>query len=386
MTEPSDATLEHLRRFVGFDTTSALPNRPLIEHVANVLDGLADGIEVVPDVEQEGKASLLARFGPEAPGGIVISGHTDCVPVDGQSWRTDPFVLEILDGRAIGRGTTDMKGFLATVLSAAPALAGADLHRPVHLAFSHDEELGALSAGMLAARLLPHEPVLAVIGEPTSMEVVVGHKGVRGFRATVTGKAGHSSRPAQGANAAIAAARLVAFIDDLANEVHGNSRDDRFDPPFTTFGVGRIEAGRALNVIPESAEILFEYRPVPADDSDEFERRIRTHVSEVLLPALRATAPDADFDVHTFPPLPSMGPFDDDDARAVVASIAPGSPQDRTAAFGTDGGHFAAAGIPTVILGPGDVDDAHTANESIALEQLAAAEELLDRALRWAVT
>lgn len=384
MTQPSDATLEHLRQLVGFDTTSALPNRPLIDHVANVLEGRAHNIEVVPDPEQEGKASLVVRFGPEVAGGIVISGHTDCVPVEGQAWRADPFAVIIEDGRAIGRGTTDMKGFLAAVLAAAPALADADLQRPVHLAFSHDEELGALSAGMLAAHLLPHDPVLAVIGEPTGMDVVVGHKGVRGFRATITGKAGHSSRPEQGANAAIAAARLVGFIDDLAADVRSSSRDDRFDPPYTTFGVGRIDAGRALNVIPEAAEILFEYRPVPADDSDELEQRIRAHVADVLLPGLRTTAPQADIAVHTFPPLPSMEPFDDKDARAVVAAIAPGSPQDRTAAFGTDGGHFAKAGIPTVILGPGNVDDAHTANESIALDQLEAAERMLDRVIAWA--
>jgi acetylornithine deacetylase len=187
-----------------------------------------------------------------------------------------------------------------------------------------------------------------------------------------------------GANAAIAAARLVAFIDDLAAEVRDAAGDDRFDPPYTTFGVGRIEGGWALNVIPESAEVLFEYRPVPADDTDAFEGRIRAHVAEVLLPALRVTAPGANIDVQAWPPLPAMEPFDDDEAGAVLASIAPGSSPARTAAFGTDGGHFAAAGIPTVVLGPGDVDDAHTANESIALDQLAAAEELLERVISWA--
>ncbi|MDX1511616.1 MAG: acetylornithine deacetylase [Nitriliruptorales bacterium] len=385
MSRASDQVLEHLRTLVGFDTTSSRPNRPLIDHVADVLADVAE-VAVLDDLEQEGKASLLATIGPEESGGIVLSGHSDCVPVDGQQWNRDPFAMEVVGDRAIGRGTSDMKGFLAVVLAAAPALAAAGLRRPVHIAISHDEELGALSAGMLAKELLPHEPVLAIVGEPTRMRIVAGHKGVRGFRATITGRAGHSSRPAEGANAAIAAARLVTFIDDLAGEVAAMPGDDRFDPPFTTFGVGRIEGGAALNVIPQQAEVLFEYRPVPDDDTDEYEQRIRMHVADVLLPTLQATAPEADIDIFAWPPLPSLRPFEDLDAAAALAAIAPGQPQDGTAAFGTDGGHFAAAGIPTVILGPGDIADAHTANESIDLAELAEAENLLGRVADWATS
>ena len=386
MNSPSDQVIDHLRRLVGFDTTSSLPNRPLIDDVANVLEDIADEIAILEDPEQHGKASLLARVGPEKPGGLVLSGHSDCVPVDGQQWHHDPFTMEVVDERASGRGTSDMKGFLAVVLAAAPALAAAELRRPIHVAISHDEELGALSAGTLAEQLLPHRPVLAVVGEPTRMRIVAGHKGVRGFRATITGRAGHSSQPGQGANAAIAAAHLVAFIDDLAAEVAAAPGDDRFDPPFTTFGVGRIEGGAALNVIPQRAEVLFEYRPVPDDDTDEYEQRIRAHVADVLVPGLQANAPEADIDVFAWPPLPSLRPFEDADAAAVLEAIAPGQPKDGTAAFGTDGGHFAAAGIPTVILGPGDIADAHTANESIALAELAAAEDFIAGVAAWAMT
>lgn len=384
MATPSTATIEHLRTLVAFDTTSAGPNRPLIDHVADLLDDLGADVTVAADEQQEGKASLLARLGPDEPGGLVLSAHTDCVPAGGQGWTTDPWHLEVRDGRAVGRGSTDMKGFLAAILAAAPALAAKGLRRPVHLAFSHDEELGALSAGELARRLLPHQPVLAVVGEPTSMRIVEGHKGVRGFRATVRGKAAHSSRPDDGANAAVAAARLVGFLDDLAAEVAAGPGDDRFDPPFTTFGVGRIDAGTALNVIPETAEVLFEYRPVPGDDTDELEQRIRNHVAGELEPRLQQHAPQASIEVFAWPPLPAMRPFDDAEARTVLDAIAPDAPRDGTASFGTDGGHFAAAGIPTVVLGPGDIADAHTANESIDLAELAAAEALLDRVAAWA--
>lgn len=384
MAQPSTATIDHLRALVAFDTTSVGPNRPLIDHLAGILEDVGADVTVLPDAADEGKASLLARLGPDEPGGIVLSGHTDCVPTTSQSWTTDPYRLEIRGGRAIGRGTTDMKGFLAAMLTAAPTLAAGSLRRPVHLAFSHDEELGALSAGELAGLLLPHQPVLAVVGEPTSMRIVEGHKGVRGFRATIQGRAGHSSRPNDGANAAVAAARLVAFLDDLAAEVAAGPGDDRFDPPFTTFGVGRIDAGTALNVIPETGEVLFEYRPVPGDDTDELERRVRRHVADVLEPRLRQHVPEASIDVFAWPPLPSMSPFQDEAASTVLDVIAPDAPRDGTAAFGTDGGHFAAAGIPTVVMGPGDIADAHTANESIDVTELAAAEAFLDRVTAWA--
>ena len=372
-----DDVLDLLDRLVAVDTTSRTSNLPLLDLVEDRLDGLADHWFRVPDASGD-KANLVVRFGPDAPGGVVLSAHTDCVPVDGQAWSSDPFTLVRHDDRVVARGAVDMKGFIACCLAAAPELAMADLAAPVWFAFSHDEEVGAVGARTLVPAMVDAgaSPDAVVVGEPTSLEPVTAHKGVRAFTYTFTGLGGHSSQPHGGANAVVAAARVATFVADLATELAGEV-DPAFDPPHTTFNVGMIEGGTAINIIPDHGAVTFEYRALPSEDGPELGERVEAFARDVVLPDLQRTHAEASLTVTSPGMLPALQPETDGTAEALVRRLTGTLVPARTAPFGTDASRFQQVGWSTVVCGPGRIDVAHRPDEWIALDQLLACRAML---------
>ena len=405
MPTPADRTLELLERLVAIDSTSAASNLPVLDVCEEVLAGAGAWTRRVPSADEDGKAGLLARIGPDVDGGVVLSGHTDCVPVEGQPWTTDPFTLTERDGLLVGRGATDMKGFIAAVLAAAPRFADADLGRPLWVLLTWDEEVGTVGAGPMTAALLEHTtPACCIVGEPTSMRPVVAHKGVRSLRVVVHGRDGHSSKPARGANAVVAAARIAVHVDEVAAALRARGGDPLFDPPYTTFNVATISGGQAINIIPRRAELTFEYRPVPADDGWGLADEIAAWAEREVLPDLRAVDPDCTIVVErgtyvqglapeTDPAGSFAGVADEDALRdgggaaehvteagaaeRLVRDLLDVTGEAGTVPFGTDGGWHQAAGISTVVCGPGDIDQAHQPDEFIAPAQLAACDGFL---------
>ena len=276
--------IEMLRRLIGFDTTSSKSNLALIEAVAEYLDGHGIAAHLVHDETGE-KANLFATIGPDTDGGIVLSGHTDVVPVEGQDWATDPFETMIKDGLLYGRGACDMKGFIAVALSLVPDMVKADLQTPLHFALSYDEEVGCIGVPHLLAKIaaeLP-SPSIAIVGEPTDMALVNAHKGMATFKTTVTGLEAHSSAPQLGVSAITHAAEIVQFIDRLAREIaeHGPFHD-AFTPPHTTFNIGRVTGGTAVNIIPRQCTVEWEFRLIPGDDIGEIRARVDRFVEPTI--------------------------------------------------------------------------------------------------------
>jgi acetylornithine deacetylase len=370
---------ELLARLVAVDTTSARTNLPLLTVVEEVLDTHGVPHERVPDATGT-KANLLARIGPEVVGGVVVSGHTDCVPVEGQPWTRDPFTLHAAEGRLYGRGTTDMKGFLAVLLAAVPRFVAADLRRPLLLALTYDEEIGTVGAPTAVERLLATQPrpAAVLIGEPTGMEVVSGHKGIRAFTTIVEGLDGHSSQPQRAANAVAAAARIATYLDDLAAERLAAAVDPRFDPPATTVNLATLRGGQAINIVPRRCELTWEYRPVPADDSFAIRDAVDRFAQQEVLPRLRAATGVGRIETRTDAVARALESEPDGVAeRLARALVGDGGPV-RTVPFGTDGGHFQAAGLSTVVVGPGRIEQAHTPDEWIETAQLEACANFLD--------
>lgn len=385
MRHGSSEAIEVLERLVAFDTTSDRSNLELVDWVEAYLADRGVRSWRLPDDEGR-KANLLARVGPDAPGGVVLSGHTDCVPVEGQPWSQDPFVLTRRGDRLVGRGTTDMKGFVAVVLAHVERMVAADLQRPVWLAWSYDEEVGALGARELSQAVADRaaEPAVTVVGEATELAIVTMHKGVRAFRTVVHGADGHSSRPHEAANAIVAAGRIVTFLDDLAADRREHGRDDRFDPPFTTFNVATIAGGQAINIVPRRCELTWEYRPVPADDDDALAARVEAHVSGEVEPALRSTAPDARVETERTAATPSLGGRVGATTIELVRGWTGHDAPTRTVPYATDGGWFERRGIPTVVCGPGTIAEAHRPDESIAVDDLEDCGRLVERITAWA--
>jgi acetylornithine deacetylase len=384
------AAVAILERLVAFDTISAKSNLALVGWVADYLDGY--GIKSVLTGNADGtKANLFATIGPSERGGIILSGHTDVVPVEGQAWHSDPFRLETQQAdqgsdRLYGRGTADMKGFIALALAMVPQALAQPLEIPLHLAFSYDEEVGCLGVPSLI-RGLPQgaaRPRLAIIGEPTEMQVANAHKGIHFLRTRVTGREAHSSTPEHGVNAIVAAAEIIAEIDRLAGECRAAAKPDgAFDPPYTTFNIGRISGGAAVNIIARDCAFDWEFRPIPGEDGAALRRRIDNFVTGDLLPRMRAGYPSADVATETSALVPPLVPDPASPAEALARRLT-GANTTTTIAFATEAGLFQAAGIPAVICGPGSIGVAHQPDEFITREQLAAGAAFLDRLLAWA--
>ena len=366
----TDDAVTILRELVGFDTTSRNSNMPLVEHVANRLRDSGIGSRIIASDDGE-KANLFATAGPEIEGGVVLSGHTDVVPVDGQDWSSDPFELTERDARLYGRGTADMKGFLACALALAPRFLRTPLRRPLHLAFSYDEEVGCLGVGRMIEFILDEtpEPGAVIVGEPSSMGIASAHKGICAMTTAVRGREAHSSRPQDGANAIGAAAAIASYLYRLCDDLAETERDERFDPPFTTFNAGRISGGTAVNIVAGECVLDWEFRPIPGADPDVIVERVK---------AFSSTLPQ-DVRVSTTRNV-YVPPFDAPDGSPAeeLARRASGRNDSGTIAFVTEASLFSRAGFPAVVCGPGDIAQAHQPDEFIEISQLSACLEFLD--------
>ncbi|WLI43467.1 acetylornithine deacetylase [Pseudomonas beijingensis] len=369
-----------LAKLVGFATVSRDSNLALIEFVRDYLQGLGVNSELIYNAERT-KANLLASIGPSVPGGVVLSGHTDVVPVDGQAWTVDPFCLTEMDGKWFGRGTADMKGYLASVLAAVPVFLSSPLRRPVHLAFSYDEEVGCLGVHSLLEVLVRRvpQPALCLIGEPTQLRPVLGHKGKLAMRCHVRGAACHSAYAPYGVNAIEQAVRLIGRLGEIGAQLAEPSRHDlRFDPAFSTVQVGVIHGGTALNIVPADCRFDFEVRALPDFDPHGVAEQLQGYAEQTLLPAMQAVARDTAIRFEPLSAYPGLATSPDSAAAQLVARLC-GSDAFSTVAFGTEGGLFHQAGVPTVVCGPGSMDQGHKPDEYVSVEQMAACDRLMDR-------
>ncbi|MDA1132001.1 MAG: acetylornithine deacetylase [Proteobacteria bacterium] len=367
------------RTLVSFDTTSAKSNLALIDHVEAYFADLGVSCDRSWD-EDKAKANLFATIGPPVAGGVVLSGHTDVVPVAGQDWDSDPFTLTERDGRLFGRGAADMKTFLGAALAMAPRFAAAELRRPVHYALSYDEEVGCLGVRRMLPVLRDRglAPAAVIVGEPTNMEVVTSHKGVRAFRTTVTGSEAHSSAPHLGANAILVANKLLGFLRALARELANDAAPGDADPPYPTINVGMIQGGSAINIVPRTCTFHWEYRPLPGTDPDEIHRRFTAFVEQEYREVLRADGIAATIETEPLASIPALAQQQGSAAATLALQLA-GKNRVRHVSYGSEAGLFREAGFDAVLCGPGDIADAHRPNESISLEQVAACETFLHR-------
>lgn len=384
MKGPSYSSEELLTRLVGFDTTSHKPNVALIRFVEDYL--LQHGVEsqIVPNAEGS-KASLYATIGPQAAAGVALSGHTDVVPVEGQKWTSDPFIVTERDGKLYGRGTADMKGFIACVLAAVPDFVSRPLAVPIHLAFSYDEEIGCLGVRPMIAEFGKRltKPRMVFVGEPTAMSVVDSHKGPVRWRIEVKGRAAHSSMAPLGVNAITVAGKLLRELSDIEHELKLRPQDPRFDPPYATLQVTRIEGGTATNIVPVNCTLQFDVRAIPGVDIAAIDRRIRAFAANVCLPDMHKVAPEAGIDIAIANQVPPYSAGASSEAVALALKLA-GQNETHAVSYATEAGLFQVAGSPAVVIGPGDIAQAHTADEWIAKDQLEKCNAFLGRLGDWA--
>ncbi|MEK6424204.1 MAG: acetylornithine deacetylase [Burkholderia gladioli] len=377
----SPASLDWVNRLVAMDTTSRVPNLGLIETVRDALAERGIRSELTYD-KREGWANLFATIPAHdgaTDGGVVLSGHTDVVPVDGQNWDSDPFAPQIRDGRLYGRGTCDMKGFIGSALALVPEMQAARLVKPIHFALSYDEEIGCAGAPLLIADLKERglNPSGCIVGEPTSMRPIIAHKGINTYRCCVRGHAAHSSLTPKGLNAIEYAARLICHIRDIADEFRANGPfDELYDVPFTTAQTSLIEGGNAINTVPAECRFSFEFRNLPTLDPDAIFARIDAYARDTLLPKMRREHPDAAIEISKIAAAPGL----DADEQAAITELVRALTADRSqrkVAYGTEAGLFANAGIPSVVCGPGNIEQAHKPNEYVELAQLEACDQFL---------
>lgn len=373
----ASTTLEILERLVAFNTVSARPNLEIIDYIQSFLAARGFTLHRLP-APGGGKAGLFASLGPAGPG-VLLSGHTDVVPTEGQTWRRDPFRLTRENGRLYGRGTTDMKGYLAAMLSLADRAARADLQEPLKLAFSYDEEIGCVGIQQMIGQLETTIglPRACLVGEPTEMQVAIGHKGKAALRAVVHGEAGHSALAPNFTNALHLAAEFITELRSLQDDLRQNgAQDPAYAIPYSTLHVGRLSGGTALNIVPDRAEMVFEYRHLAADSPERLMDRITKAASLVS-----ARHSGGEIEITRINGYPGL----DVSKQSKIAAFAQGlSNRPITkVAFGTEAGVFAERGIPTVVCGPGSMEgQGHKADEYISEADLAACDAMMDRLLQ----
>ena len=381
---PTDAALDEVIRLISMDTTSRDSNLQLIDHAVELLKKVGVESTLVPNAEGT-KANLLATF-PAADGtvqgGIVLSAHTDVVPVDGQPWSSDPFVAEVRDGRLYGRGSADMKSFLAVVLTKLDQFAAQPLAEPIHLALSYDEEVGCVGAVPLVERIteLGLKPRGCIVGEPTSMRIVRGHKSINTMTVHFHGVAAHSSLTPKGVNAIAYAAKFVDFVEQVAAEFRENGPfDSDYVVPFTTTTANMISGGIAVNTIPADCTVQFEFRGLVSVDQAELTDRYRAEAAR-LEAAMQRANPAARVEFTVQSSSPGLDEPTDSEIFGLAAAWG-GIPSTDKVTYGTEAGLFANSGIPSVVCGPGDIAQAHSPNEFIDLEQIALCEDFIDNVI-----
>jgi acetylornithine deacetylase len=382
MTGQTQAALAILDRLIAFDTVSRNSNLALVAYVSDYLTGHGIAHDILPSPDGQ-KANILATIGPTDRPGIVLSGHTDVVPVDGQTWTHDPFRLTRVGERLYGRGTTDMKGYVACILALAPQLARADLRVPVHLALSYDEEVGCFGVHGIVAHLqaLGLHPGAALIGEPSRMGVVNGHKGSCGMLTQVLGASCHSSRPELGVNAVFHAMDIIADLR-ARGDAFAAAPDSEgvFDPPYSTISVGVIRGGTARNAIPGDCRFEWDIRATRPGVVEAVQQETSRFVEQAVLPAMRARNAAADVISEMVYDVPPLVPQPGCAAEALAKALS-GANSTGTVPYGSEAGVFQRAGIPSVICGPGDIAQAHTPDEWIEVAQIEACMSFLDRLL-----
>jgi len=369
-----------IERLIAFDTTSRNSNLELIHYVRDYLADLGVTAQLVHD-DAGRKANLYATLGPTDRPGIALSGHTDVVPIDNQDWTRDPWLVSEHSGRLYGRGTCDMKSFVAVALAHAPRFLAAGLGTPVHLCFSYDEEVGCKGVPSLLDFLAaqPVKPAMCVVGEPTEMKVITGHKGKTSIRCHVRGKEAHSSLAPYGVNAVNAAARVVTYLAEMAaRKAAEGPFDADFDVPYTTVHTGTIEGGTQLNIVPGHCRFEFEFRYLPQDDPDSLLAEVQRYAEREVAPAMQAVDPATGFAWEQVSGFPGLDLAPGAEVIELAKALSGGNATGKVA-FGTEAGLFDRHGIPTVVCGPGSIDQAHKPDEFIALEQVALCERFMDR-------
>ncbi|CAN5428436.1 acetylornithine deacetylase [soil metagenome] len=381
MTGQSFTAREMLERLVAFDTTSRDGNLPLIAFVEEYLEGW--GIPSIRVDYEAGKTNLYATIGPGIAGGIVLSGHTDVVPVDGQDWASDPFAVAERGGKLYGRGTCDMKGFIAVALAMVPHFKQARLSVPIHLALSCDEEVGCRGVRPLVAHMRDHlpRPRAVIVGEPTSMKVVNAHKGALTFATEVKGHEAHSSATDKGVNAIMVAGELLTELTRIRRELEERGDPShRFDPPYTTVHVGLIEGGTAKNIIPRRCAFLWETRLLPHEDPAEVPDRFEAFARS-LEPAMRAVAADTGIATEKINTVPGLAPENDSPAEHLAMHLAEANGT-HAVSYCTEAGLFQQIGIPAIICGPGSIDQAHKPDEYIEIAELERCKRFMEKLAR----
>ena len=377
-------TLEMIARFISIDTVSRNSNLDLVEFVRSFLEGCGAEISLTHD-DAGRKANLLATIGPRNQAGIVLSGHTDVVPVDGEDWTSNPFTLVQRDGRLFGRGVCDMKGFLAIATAAIPRLVAEGLEAPIHIAMSYDEEVGCLGVHRLIddirARVAP--PRCCIVGEPTGMGTVHAHKGKVGGHVAVRGLGAHSSLSHRGVNAVEAAGEAIAFLKRLQRKLRREGPYSRaFEAPdHTSIQCCMVSGGTAVNVVPAAAAFDFEIRYLPGEDPEAYMDLLRAYIRDELEPEMKAVHSGTGFAWTTVPGCAAYWQEPDSQIVSLVRELSPVSGL-FAVPFGTEAGYFVDAGIPTVVCGPGSIDQAHKPDEYLALDQVAACEAFIDGLIR----
>ncbi|HEX2940416.1 MAG TPA: acetylornithine deacetylase [Rhodopila sp.] len=373
-------TRDLLERLVAFDTTSRNSNLALIGFIRDYLDGHGVSYRVSTDAAGQ-KANLHAIIGPQQAGGLALSGHVDTVPVDGQAWSADPFRLRRQDGRLYARGACDMKGFVAACLAAVPDFQGMRLVRPLHLFITFDEEVGCGGAQRLIADMTESglKPDLCVVGEPSGMQPILAHKGKLNLTVTVRGRPGHSSEPGKGVNAVQAAAEAIAHVAAEARRVAAEGPfEEGFDPPHTTIHVGTMQGGTILNIIPEHASFTMEWRCIPSDSPYQHLDRLRDWIARTIEPAMKAVDPACGFSFETTLEMPGMALPEDHPLTQAVKQVS-GFNSTGKVSYGTEGGFYEHAGIPTIVCGPGHIAQAHQPDEWIAESELESCDRFIRR-------
>ncbi|GGB46298.1 acetylornithine deacetylase [Roseibium aquae] len=374
-----ETTLTILDRLIAYPTVSADSNLELIAYAAGHLEDCGARVTVSHDPSGQ-KANLFATLGPDVDGGIVLSGHTDVVPAQAEDWSADPYRMHRVDGRCYGRGACDMKGFIAAVLAKARHYAALDLKRPLHVALTYDEEVGCFGARQLVEDLKQsgRRPSVAIIGEPTEMRVIEGHKGSYEYTTCFHGTDGHGSEPDKGVNAIHYAARFLSRLLELGEEMKSRAGEDsaRFSPPWTTVQAGRIEGGLARNIIARHCNVEWEIRPVRVEDGRIVKEALDAYCREILIPQMRAVSPEADIVTEIIGEVQGLTVVNDNEARDIVTALT-GANLCDVVAFGTEAGLFQALGMSVVVCGPGSIAQAHQPDEFVSEAQMQACLDML---------
>ena len=368
-----------IRKLVSYDTTSRDSNLALIDFVRGYLREYGVESELFYDADKR-KANLFATLGPKDRGGVMLSGHTDVVPVDGQDWASDPFTIVERDGKLFGRGTCDMKSFVAIALALVPEFLARPLKTPIHLAFSYDEEIGCVGVRSMIAALAsrPIRPACCIVGEPTLMKPVIAHKGKISVRCTVRGLESHSALTHLGVNAVEAAAEIIAYLKGMARRRRDKGPfDPQFAPPYTTIHTGVVRGGTALNIVPKDCSFVFEFRTLPGDPPEPLLEEVKRFAAG-LVPEMRAVSGESGIEFELLTATPGLNEAPNSEIAGLVYALS-GANDAGKVSFGTEAGLFQEAEIPTIVCGPGSIDEAHRPNEFVALDQVRQCEAFLRR-------